>query len=211
MFDCSNHCRFCDIMQGNKKFGLADEPINYNNGYFILPTIGPMVEGWSLIIPKEHGYSMKTHYNNKSFINYTDNVIRALREKYQSQIIVFEHGATSYGSLTACGTNHAHLHILPFPKSLLSLMQVNRTWQSCKISDIDTIVGNNEYLLYSEIKNSTTDSTFFVSIVSEPESQYFRKLISQQLGVPEAYDYKSNLNIDLAYKTHKTLKNEVFT
>lgn len=210
MFDCKKPCRFCDIIQGKKIFDLADEPINCNDEFFLLPTIGPMVEGWSLIIPKEHSYSMRKYFNTESFKDYVNQVIHALKEKYQMQIIVFEHGATNYGSLTACGTNHAHLHILPFQDSLLDLMKADREWQQCSIVDIDNIVGNNEYLLYSELKNNIMDSTFFVSIVTDPESQYFRKLISQKLESPESYDYKTNLNIELANKTHKILKNEVF-
>lgn len=210
MLECNKPCRFCDILRGEKFFGSVDNPINENKDFFVLPTIGPLVEGWSLVIPKEHGYSMKKYYKSESFINYVNSFLNVLEKKYQKPFIVFEHGATNYGSLTACSTNHAHLHILPFQESLLDIMQETKTWKICNIVDIEKIVGNNEYLLYSEIKDNIKDSIVYVSIVSEPESQYFRKLISQKLGIPQAFDYKLNLNIELANKTHKALENEVF-
>ena len=51
-------CRFCDILSGNLK-GKEDHPIWENEGYFSLASIGALVEGWILIVPKKHVISMK--------------------------------------------------------------------------------------------------------------------------------------------------------
>ena len=46
------------------------------------------------------------------------------------------------GSITACGTNHAHLHIIPYEKSLLKQMFHDDSvqWIECKITDVERIV-----------------------------------------------------------------------
>ena len=50
--NCSDKCRFCSILKGEKTFDTIDSPIIENDNYYLLSSVGAMVEGWSLVIPK---------------------------------------------------------------------------------------------------------------------------------------------------------------
>ena len=64
---CSEKCRFCDILEGNRKMGIIDNPILENDKFFLRwQCIGGFIDGWSLVIPKEHTYSMRKFFNGFS-------------------------------------------------------------------------------------------------------------------------------------------------
>lgn len=55
-------CRFCGISKGYYKYLGVDEPIHSNQDFFVIASIGALVEGWTLVVPKEHHFSMKDCY-----------------------------------------------------------------------------------------------------------------------------------------------------
>ena len=73
--NCKDTCRFCSILKGEKYFDIIDTPIIENDDYYLLSSVGAMVEGWSLIVPKEHQYSMKEHYSNSKFYDFANRCI----------------------------------------------------------------------------------------------------------------------------------------
>ena len=207
MIQCSNECRFCSILNGNKKFGEIDTPIYEDDNYFLLSSVGALVEGWTLVIPKKHGYSMKKYYSNKTFIDFLNKSIYRIKNAYKTKkIVVFEHGANKYGSLTACGTNHAHLHIVPLDESILDDIKLLLEFKEIKVEHISDCVGDNEYLLYADIENEFDDSSCYIHILKKPESQFFRKVIANKLGIPEKYNYRENMNLDISKSTLIMLK-----
>ena len=200
-------CRFCDII-GGKVLGKENHPILENNDYFSLASIGALVEGWVLIVPKMHDISMKEIYKEKSFIEFTNCMLNAMKLQYSGPFIAFEHGPNKCNSSTSCGTNHAHLHLVPYPKSLyVDMIKSGLIWESCATSQISSKAGTNEYLFYSEISSdlSWKDPKGFIHILQQPISQYFRKLIANQLGCADEYDYKIYDRIELAIETNSVL------
>ena len=200
-------CRFCEIIKGNIG-GEENSPIQESNNYFSLSSIGAFVEGWVLIVPKKHIISMKELYDKKEFVDFTNHVLNVMKLHYSGPFIIFEHGPSKCGSSTSCGTNHAHLHLVPYPYSLYKDMQsTGLTWESCKATQISSMAGNNEYLFYSEIFANPTweDPKGYIHILKNPISQYFRKLIASQLNCPDEFDYKKYARIDLAIKTNYVL------
>ena len=74
-----NNCRFCSILAGAKKYDIVDTPILENNNYYLLSSIGAMVEGWSLVIPKEHSFSMRDYYSTDEFFEFTNKCIELIK------------------------------------------------------------------------------------------------------------------------------------
>jgi len=207
-----NTCRFCDILKGKDFYGKIDCPLFETENFFSVSTIGALVEGWVLVIPKKHDYSMRLHYQSEELLQLVNNIKLKLHEKYGKPIILFEHGANECNSLTSCGTNHAHLHLVPFDGSLLLDMQKDMRWESCNIHNINEVVSDKEYLYYCELplsKEAVNGVEGVVSTLSEPISQYFRKLIATKLGIPERYNYKEYPHIEIALKTFDSLSQAV--
>lgn len=204
---CSEKCRFCNILEGTRKMGVIDNPILENDEFFTLVSVGGFVEGWSLVIPKEHTYSMRKFYTESLFVDIADKMLKRLREVYGKKCIIFEHGANHEGSITACGTNHAHLHMIPYEKSLLSVMfeDCNIQWIDCKIKDIYDIVQDREYWFYAEDVVNIEDAKGYIHIIEKPESQYFRRLLGEKEGYIQEYDYKSHLFVDKGEATYASL------
>lgn len=210
MMKCIDECRFCSIQNGKKAFELIDTPIVENECYFLMSSIGALIEGWTLVIPKEHGYSMKKHYTNLKFYSFINDCIRIIKKAYGvDKVIVFEHGANKFGSMTACGTNHSHIHIVPLSESLRDNFTEALSVNKIKFDQVESYVQDSEYLLYADVEGKVEISECYVHILEKPISQFFRRIIADKLGCPEKYNYKEYNNIEISNATVKTLQEEI--
>ena len=206
---CTDICRFCSILNGKKVFDTIDTPIIENEDYYLLSSIGAMVEGWSLVIPKKHEYSMKMHYLNPKFYDFTNKCIAVIKKTYHiDKVVVFEHGANKFGSQTACGTNHCHLHIVPMSDSLLNEITNSLPFQKITFDKVGELVMDSEYLLYADVADTVNTSDCYIHILREPISQFFRRIIATKLGCPDNYNYRDNENWDISNMTFIKLQKE---
>lgn len=206
----TDECRFCSIKNGNRIFELIDAPIIENENYYLLSSIGALVEGWTLVIPKKHECSMKKHYTNSNFYSFINNCIRIIKKAYGvNKVIVFEHGANKFGSMTACGTNHSHIHIVPLNDSLLNDFSAALSVAKVKFDQVEDCVKDSEYLLYAEVADKFETSECYLHLLREPISQFFRRIIADKLGCPEKYNYREYNNIEVSAATVKTLQKEI--
>jgi diadenosine tetraphosphate (Ap4A) HIT family hydrolase len=207
----SKICRFCDISCGN--IGKRENQIIWETDkYYALPSIGALVEGWLLIIPREHTISMKDLYGDNEFKEFTNIVLGKMRSQYPGAFIAFEHGPNECGSNTSCGTDHAHLHIVSYQNSLYKDMVIaGQKWEGCESEKISLKAGENEYLFYTEIPTGSTwlNQSGYMSVLEQPCSQYFRKLIANQLNCPTEYDYRAYPRVDTAIRTSRVLSSAI--
>ncbi len=109
-----NNCVFCDLTK------LGERLIAENNGYYVAATLGQIIGGYALVIPKAHISCMGalTYHGpdseTKAMLKITEKVCRALSLEYQHStsatpypVTVFEHG------IVGQTVKHAHLHLLP--------------------------------------------------------------------------------------------------
>ena len=208
--NCKDTCRFCSILKGEKYFDIIDTPIIENDDYYLLSSVGAMVEGWSLIVPKEHQYSMKEHYSNSKFYDFANRCISVIEKAYCiDRVIIFEHGANKFGSMTACGTNHCHIHIVPFSDSLQNDINDYFPFKKTTFDKVSAIAKDSEYLLYADVLEKIDKSDCYIHVLQEPISQFFRRIIAAKLGCPNQYNYKENKNLEISNATYKTLQKEI--
>lgn len=194
-------CRFCNIANGiNKGERTVDTILTQTNDYFAISSIGALVEGWTLIVPRKHCCSMKNLYEDKEFAEFANKVITALRECY-GPVIAFEHGPNREGSATSCGTDHAHIHLVPYSSLATRLNAMEMEWEPCCVSEVKEKVGDAEYLFYVDVADTWEKSQGKVHILEKPVSQFFRKVIADDLGIGEKYNYKTNPDTELTLKT----------
>lgn len=207
-FNCNQKCRFCEIFKNcdSNKVDKVDRPISKNEKYMALASIGAIIEGWTLVIPKSHIFSMKEIYSDVDFIQFTNKIINKMKKVYNKKCIIFEHGANREGSLISCGTNHAHLHILPYEKSLLSEMKRDdKKWLECSSKEIEGLVNEEEYWFYAENVDNVDDISGYLHIVESAESQFFRKIIAEKENCLDMFSYKEFDFIENSLSTYEKL------
>lgn len=203
-----NKCCICNIVSGNGLLGDIDKPFIQSANYRAVASVGAFIEGWSLIIPKEHDVSLLEHYQRDEFLKFCIQV-KSLVEQSYGRTIIFEHGANAFGSLAGCGINHAHLHVVPFKKSLRdSLKNDSFVWGEIEASELKNVVGDKDYLFYADdVGNSALTGIF--TIMDQPISQYFRKVLASELGKSDSYDYREFPFIETSQRTYTTLTHQI--
>lgn len=199
-----SECRFCNIQKSINTGNEFDKPIQENDRFMTVATIGAFIMGWCLVVPKKHTYNLRKFFGDDDFRNYVNDELKMLKKKYNKQIIAFEHGANRCDSETACGTAHAHLHLVPFERSLKEKMYSDRNWMEVSIDEIEDIVKENEYLLYTELEDRIENSIFYVHVVKNAESQYFRRLLGEERNVLN-YSYKKYPRIEESITNYRSL------
>ncbi|GAH76771.1 unnamed protein product [marine sediment metagenome] len=79
-------CRFCDIVLGEYQYNEIDEPFASNDAFFAIASIGPLVEGWTLIVSKSHQLSMREAYDRPMLADFLGSVLPPLIRQYGSLI-----------------------------------------------------------------------------------------------------------------------------
>ena len=70
-----NDCRFCGIANSFKKVQKPENAkIVESEKYFAISSVGALVEGWTLIVPKKHCCSMKKLYSEKEFSEFIEKI-----------------------------------------------------------------------------------------------------------------------------------------
>lgn len=200
-------CRFCEIVGGKYQYTDIDEPFMSNDEFIAVASIGALVKGWTLIVPRTHQLSMRNVYSNSSFSSFLNTVLPSLVHRYGS-LVAFEHGSNKEGSLTACGTNHAHLHLVPLGESLLPELNTSgMPWIQCHASEIAFRTEGREYLFYRDLHEDAVwqDPIGYLHILEAPLSQFFRRLVAERVQKREAFDYKLYPELNTARETRRVL------
>lgn len=204
----SLNCRFCNIVNSEYLYGDIDKPFAESESYIAISSIGAFIEGWTLIVPKKHVLSMREIYHDEEYQQFFNIVYNKINKIY-GKAIIFEHGSSYEGSLTACGTNHAHIHIVPIDSSVKREIQSFKSmeWKKRNISKLSMLNKNTEYLYYYEMNEqiSWTEINGYLHIVTNPTSQFFRKILAMKIGGNIDFDYKKNPQLDITLRTFEKL------
>ncbi|HFD0467400.1 TPA: hypothetical protein ACF01X_000659 [Yersinia enterocolitica] len=187
----SKPCKFCSILSNHSRDGKINSPWLFNSKYAAMVSIGSLVPGWSLICPKEHKINLVSEYTQSEFWEFATEAVSAIEALY-GKTTIFEHGAFDNQSKTGCGTWHAHLHAVPLNFSLENAVfefAPDMSWEKCKVSDISQISNGVEYLFMSE-NFSGISTEGYICILKKETSQFFRRVIANELGQPDEFDYK---------------------
>lgn len=199
-------CKFCNVASLHESEYTADQVLFETEDFFAISSIGGFIPGWVLVCTKSHQLNLSTLYANKRFLEFVTEVKEVISKKYGASVI-FEHGAVTEGSKTACGANHAHLHIVPFSKSIqtLALLQdASLAWNECEIEQVSQLSGKAEYFFCADkfIGNKTRG---LICVLQQPQSQFFRRLLANAVGLAEFYDYKRYPFEEISGNTTKRL------
>ncbi|MEQ8340275.1 MAG: HIT domain-containing protein [Marinovum algicola] len=181
---------------------LYDTIIDETANFAVLPTKGSIVPGWVLIVPKFPVSRIADVPETLSVELST--LVRRVVEKVQAEFgktFAFEHGGYK-GSKISCGVDQAHLHVVPLPFDLVDAAETASpgSWNSFG----STLIPNGDM---------PDDEYWFVSdgnlskykALSEPSSQFFRKVIACGVGSKDSWDYRQADFIENVKVTLKTV------
>ena len=183
-------CRLC--LGSDLRVGQPwNDPLFETQNFVALPTIGALVEGWILLVPKHHFISFgalpESMLNEmQTFKEFLCSVVKAC----YGTVIAFEHGPSTDRRAVGCGVDHAHLHLAPISFDLSvevrPLLPTGITWVPAGIDVCRTAYQSGEDYLYLEQPIGSG------RLVAHDRfgSQLFRQAIASCLGVPEEYNWR---------------------
>jgi diadenosine tetraphosphate (Ap4A) HIT family hydrolase len=198
--------------------GFADRGgiIYKDKSYFIISDIAPLFENHILFCTNDH---------ITSFAEFSANQLRSvwlilyklknlLKEQLKSEIIMFEHGGFHIGCKRICGTNHAHIHIIPVPikenifgkdvDTFIKTISINKIFLSSSLDDFSDLRMSNfcHYLMTVDVDNKIR---IFQS-VNQFDSQILRKYIYYHYRQREDYSWDNLHSTNQAKKATEYLK-----
>jgi ATP adenylyltransferase len=184
-------CGLCLESRDRASAEAWDKPILESSNFVALPSLGALVEGWTLLVPRQHFMSMGALPD--TMVEEMDGMKRvlcsAVSESY-GQVCAFEHGPSATDCAIGCGVDHAHLHIVPFSFDLSLAVApflpdrvywVDAGFEGCR----DAYARGESYLYFEQPIGSGR-----IAIHQGFGSQVFRRAIAASLGVPGKFNWR---------------------
>ena len=206
-----DHMRTCQLCFAGSTEAW-DEPLIELPNFMVLPSLGALVEGWVLIVPKKHFLSLATLPDSLTFE--MRGLQRMLCERLQriyGPVAAFEHGPAAEQRTVGCGVDHAHMHIVPVDFDLsvavAPYLPPGSTWSEATVTDCRIAVQEGDDYLYLEQPLGRPRIVRHGNL----GSQLFRRAIASHLGVPDDFNWRNNPQIENVDKTIRTFKTAVQT
>ncbi|MFI1399523.1 TIR domain-containing protein [Streptomyces sp. NPDC020681] len=132
--ESNGQCLLCDVLHDAETtpfrdlFGrdeLASEVLARAAGFVAVADVAPLTGGHVLIVPQEHVLSMadlqRAALADLEMLR--RRVTGIIRESYASDVVAFEHGLCDPSLSSACGIDHAHLHVMPLDAPVAPLFR----------------------------------------------------------------------------------------
>lgn len=191
-----------DIAGGSRRFdallsgtgnAACDRPLLEGADWLVAPSLGAIVPGWLLLVPRRHRLSFREWGRDTG--EDPDELLSEIRDRLglsEDEVIWFEHGPASVGTTVGCGLDHAHIHILvrpPFRFSELELAAKASTslvWQNAPFNQAYAALPHSGSYLIA----GSGHRAIFALDVETAGSQFFRRIIAQLVGLDAAWDYR---------------------
>jgi ATP adenylyltransferase len=168
-----------------------DRPLFESPNFSVLPSLGALVEGWLLVVPRAHFICLGALEPSliREFNWIKQLAVTALTECY-GPLAAFEHGPSGPRNAIGCGVDHAHLHVVPTSEELLpgvrSYLPECIRWEVGTIGTAESHYRENRSYLYVEQPIGVG------LIATQPAfgSQLFRRVIADSIGKPLEYNWR---------------------
>jgi len=195
-----NSCNYFLQYMG-KQLNQTSRIVMETDNFVVFPTVGCFVEGYLLIVSKEHYSSFACL--PATMLEEQTTLIAAvktrLQDVYGKQVICFEHGSAFCDvSMGGC-VDHAHMHLLPYDCSLTEeiLPYALKYRQIHSFSELWPLGNNNmPYLYWQDI-----DGLMYVVDDGFVPSQFFRRIVANHYNMPESWDWRQFPYVDKMIKT----------
>jgi ATP adenylyltransferase len=190
-------CCLCSTLASPATRPVWDTPVHESSNFVALPSLGSLVEGWLLLVPREHYISMGAL--PVGLVPEMEEMKTQLGEQVRSgfgEVCVFEHGPAFASRKVGCSVDHAHLHIVPLTFDIEEAARPfmphdsewsRASWNECR----EAHLAGRDYLYFEQPLGLGCISTH-----SDFGSQVFRKAIASQIGRPDDYNWREFPELD---------------
>jgi ATP adenylyltransferase len=202
-------CCLCSNLSSAASPEAWDKPIFESDNFVALPSLGSLVEGWLLLVPKKHYISMGALPLSlvAEMKEMKARVALCVKAQY-GEVCVFEHGPAVASRKVGCSVDHAHLHIVPagfdIGKAARRFMPsdaewVEATWTECREAHRTA----KDYLYLEQPLGRGRIATH-----SDFGSQVFRKVIASEIGRFDDFNWREHLELETVTKTISVLSSK---
>ncbi len=195
-------CCLCSSLASDATRQSWDNPIFESRNFVALPSLGSLVEGWLLLVPKEHFISMGALPEElvAEMEDMKAKISAHVGNEY-GEICVFEHGPAFPSRKVGCSVDHAHLHIVPLgfdiAQAVRPFMPHDAAWRTASWSECwEAHRGGKDYLYLEQPLGHGHISTH-----SDFGSQVFRKAIASQIGRPDDFNWREYPELQTVSRT----------
>jgi len=180
-----------------------DQEVARSPTFSALPSLGSLVPGWLLIVPRRPMLSLRelTPVERAELGEFHVELATRL-SGFPGEVYAFEHGSARVGSLMGCGVDQAHLHLVPLPFDLVRVASSDAAsgeieWVPAESNPMSKLPDAGEYISVWRVGTSAGA----VGRVVRPVSQWMRRLIASELGVLGQWDYRTNPQTEIIRET----------
>lgn len=201
-----NECCLCTNI--NSPSATWDIPLFESANFAVIPSLGSLVEGWLMIVPKRHYLAIGalSPYLVSEMDELKYETIDRLTPLYDD-VCCFEHGPSSANHRVGCGVDHAHLHVVPMEFDLVKaaslFLPVGTEWERASWESCQRAFESQKDYLYVEQPIGIGR----IAVHDNFGSQTFRKAISNQIGLKKEYNWHEYPREEVINQTIKSLTN----
>lgn len=184
-------CRLCFNLLLQAPIEAWNEPLFESPNFVVLPSLGALVEGWLLLVPKNHFICMGALPDSVAAeMQEMKHIICSVLQQCYGQVCAFEHGPSRVNLSVGCGVDHAHLHVVPVAFDLAavvsSFLPEEVFWSEAGLEECRAAFGRGEDYLYLEqpigAGRIATHQGF--------GSQLFRRAIATRIGALTQFNWR---------------------
>ena len=189
---------------------LWDQVLFESQHFVAIPTLGHLVQGWLLVVPKDCHICVGALPVQliEELIGFLDDVVSSVRAEY-GPVAVFEHGPVRPLTAVGCGVDYAHVHVVPV-KGDWSLLKAAKTmapqiqWEMV-LSLHDTRKYFEQSRSYLFLHEPFAVKPVMGTGPSIP-SQLFRRIIANYVDRPHDFDWKKYPEVERIQSTVERLQ-----
>jgi ATP adenylyltransferase len=159
--------------------------------FAVIPSLGPLTSGHSLLCPKPHlkSFAELDGGLHAEYRQMKSTLRSALSGKYSAEVCLFEHGMARHGNRVLCTVDHAHLHFVPLPCGFDGALTADPGWIEFDGSiDMLRHLSAGEEYVYVETPDGV--SRLLTSDHGPFASQHMRKSIAERLGRGACWNWR---------------------
>lgn len=188
---------------------IWDREILRTERFVAVPSAGSLVAGWTLVVPRRPMLNLsQTDVAEREELDAIATRIADRLCGVGQEVYFFEHGSRAVGSLTGCGVDQAHLHIVPLPFDLIAAAtartEAGIVWRDARetVPPFDSLPVDAEYVALW----SRSDRRTMIGAVSEPVSQWIRRVVADELGIGAEWNYRNHPQMNRVQETLTLLR-----
>jgi ATP adenylyltransferase len=199
-------CCLCSNLVCTDSTDFWNKPLFESANFIVVPSLGSLVEGWLLIVPKKHFICMGALPGELlRELGQVKTAVATMLSNQYGEICAFEHGPHSVNRQVGCGVDHAHLHLVPLEFDLRSaaesFMPSGVHWKPGDLESCRAVFGKGQDYLYIEQPLGRGR----IAAHNEFGSQILRKAIAAHLGAPEQFNWRNYPCVEVVSRTVRVL------